>query len=227
MIKILGKLHAIMSECDFIAKDKTNDFHKYAYASEQTIKETLHPLLVKYRVFLQIECSTPEFSGNKTTIKPDGTMVEIKGNVTQLPLKYTFWDVESGEYLGGTFTGSGEDQADKGTYKAITGALKYILTSNFLIPTGDDPEAPKSPRKETSQSASRKPIVQPSGITPQCPICKGSMWDNREKKLSPKQPDFKCKDKSCAGVIWPPKPKVEEVNMDDVPVASYEADMPF
>lgn len=40
-----------------------------------------------------------------------------------------------------------------------------------------------------------------------CPICSGPMWDNRENKRNPKQPDFKCKDKTCDGVIWPDKKK--------------------
>ncbi len=31
------------------------------------------------------------------------------------------------------------------------------------------------------------------------------MWDNRSKKTNPKAPDFKCKDKDCDGVIWPPR----------------------
>lgn len=31
------------------------------------------------------------------------------------------------------------------------------------------------------------------------------MWDNRATKRNPKQPDFKCKDKTCLGVIWPPR----------------------
>ena len=31
------------------------------------------------------------------------------------------------------------------------------------------------------------------------------MWDNRVGKRNPKAPDFKCKDKSCDGVIWPPR----------------------
>jgi hypothetical protein len=30
-----------------------------------------------------------------------------------------------------------------------------------------------------------------------CPICGKEMWDNREKKLTPKAPDYKCKDKNC------------------------------
>jgi len=31
------------------------------------------------------------------------------------------------------------------------------------------------------------------------------MWNNVLTKRNPKQPDFKCKDKACDGVIWPPK----------------------
>jgi hypothetical protein len=31
------------------------------------------------------------------------------------------------------------------------------------------------------------------------------MWDNRENKRNPKAPDFKCKDRGCDGVIWPPR----------------------
>lgn len=40
---------------------------------------------------------------------------------------------------------------------------------------------------------------------PSCPKCGGAMWDNRRDKRNPKAPDFKCKDKACKGVIWPPR----------------------
>ncbi len=44
---------------------------------------------------------------------------------------------------------------------------------------------------------------------PNCPECGGMMWDNRPKKASGEfkstAPDYKCKNKSCGGVIWPPK----------------------
>lgn len=33
------------------------------------------------------------------------------------------------------------------------------------------------------------------------------MWDNRAGKKNPKAPDFKCKNKSCDGVYWPPSKK--------------------
>lgn len=38
-----------------------------------------------------------------------------------------------------------------------------------------------------------------------CPKCGGAMWDNRATKKNPRSPDFKCKQRSCDGVIWPPR----------------------
>ncbi len=68
---------------------------------------------------------------------------------------------------------------------------------------GDAPERP-APKRE--------PAPRPQPPTPtkggqECPDCGGEMWDNRPKKASgqfkPTAPDFKCKDESCGGVIWP------------------------
>lgn len=38
---------------------------------------------------------------------------------------------------------------------------------------------------------------------PACPKCNGRMWDNRATKRNPRAPDFKCRDRSCDGVLWP------------------------
>lgn len=43
-----------------------------------------------------------------------------------------------------------------------------------------------------------------------CPKCGGRMWDNRLTKRNPRAPDYKCQNRSCDGVIWPPKPNVAE-----------------
>jgi len=43
-----------------------------------------------------------------------------------------------------------------------------------------------------------------------CPKCGGRTWDNRLTKRNPKAPDYKCRDRSCDGVIWPPKPAKNE-----------------
>ncbi len=44
---------------------------------------------------------------------------------------------------------------------------------------------------------------------PSCPKCGGAMWDNRASKRNPRAPDYKCRDKSCEGVIWPPREAVD------------------
>lgn len=122
--QILNKLHKIMSEVPVIEKDKTNTFHGYSYASEAIIKQTIQPLLVKHGILFHLEVGS----------------VQRTGTIEHLNCIYHFTDIESAETLSGSFIGSGEDKGDKATYKAITGAIKYILTSTFLIPTGDDPE---------------------------------------------------------------------------------------
>jgi hypothetical protein len=75
-----------------------------------------------------------------------------------------------------------------------------------------------------------------------CPKCGQRMWDNRLTKRNPKAPDFKCRDRSCDGVIWPPRPgspstpapvtpvdeDSSEEMFDSSPLGgSYESEIPF
>jgi len=68
---------------------------------------------------------------------------------------------------------------------------------------------------------------------PSCPKCGGRMWDNRLSKRNPKAPDFKCRSRSCDGVIWPPRPAVSANNAEpaaDVGVvdqAQEPSEIPF
>jgi hypothetical protein len=61
------------------------------------------------------------------------------------------------------------------------------------------------------------PSADPASSPPPCPKCQGEMWDNRVGKKNPKAPDFKCKDKGCDGVIWPPR----EATKSATPVAEH------
>ncbi len=160
MQKILAKLTAIAAETGYIQKDKKNAHFGYNYASEQAIKETLHPLLVKHGVlFFPVECSLvrrEQYTSDKGK----------RSCLTDISMTYRFYDSASGEFVEGTFCGTGDDAADKGTYKAVTGAIKYILTSTFLIPTGDDPENDENdkpqPKAEPKPSAPPPPKADPS-----------------------------------------------------------------
>jgi hypothetical protein len=51
----------------------------------------------------------------------------------------------------------------------------------------------------------QNPPAEETSPPPPCPKCGGDMWDNRVGKRNPKAPDFKCKDRGCDGVIWPPR----------------------
>jgi hypothetical protein len=57
--------------------------------------------------------------------------------------------------------------------------------------------------------AGHAPVRAPNVVTDvdavSCPKCGGRMWDNRLTKRNPKAPDYKCRDRNCDGVIWPPR----------------------
>ena len=133
--KLLGKMRAIMEQVDRIEKDRKNDHGGYKYASEKVIKEVLHQAFVKYGIVFTVSSSNPRMmtSINKES-KDTSTCVAID-------VAYRFYDSDTGAFIEGTCVGSGNPRDDKGIYAALTGAIKYILTSCFLIPTGDDPES--------------------------------------------------------------------------------------
>jgi Rad52/22 family double-strand break repair protein len=57
---------------------------------------------------------------------------------------------------------------------------------------------------ELAEVAGEPPATGPlASDEPTCPKCGGRMWDNRLSKRNPKAPDFKCRNRSCDGVIWP------------------------
>jgi hypothetical protein len=94
--------------------------------------------------------------------------------------------------------------------------------------TAGPPAAAKEPAPGPSQRPERSPVrnaaagraasagsgdarVSPDGM-PLCPICGGTMWDDRLTKRNPRAPDFKCRNRprerggpGCEGVIWPPR----------------------
>ena len=130
---IYEKLFNIMSAVNEIGKDKRNEFHGYNYVSEYVIKKTIHEQLVSQGVLFKLDI-----------LERGSIEVKLKDKITYLTtikVQYWFINVEDGkDTVSGTFIADGGDSLDKGIYKAITGAIKYILTSTFLIPTGDDVE---------------------------------------------------------------------------------------
>ncbi|HET7586129.1 MAG TPA: Rad52/Rad22 family DNA repair protein [Gemmatimonadaceae bacterium] len=64
-------------------------------------------------------------------------------------------------------------------------------------------------------AAARDAAGSPSSDVPSCPKCGGRMWDNRLGKRNPRAPDFKCRDRNCDGVIWPPRESAKAATARD------------
>ncbi len=123
---------------------------------------------------------------------------------------------------------------------AVVGVVSDVLDD-------DAASATPAPRAPVDHQARSQPVHQAAqrvaqglpgarvthveGIDPLCDKCGGAMWDNRprkaEGKMSPKGPDFACKDKTCEGRVWKYEPKpAGPVSQSDAPLFSDE-ETPF
>jgi len=138
------KLLNIQKEIKFVAKNGRNEFQSYDYATERDFVTTLKPLLEKHGVLVIPEMAAPP------TVEPHG-----KGMLTTILMKFKLVNVDDPtDYFIALVGGQGQDNGDKGIYKAITGAKKYFIATTFMVPTGDDPEkSVKAPRASKAKTA--------------------------------------------------------------------------
>jgi hypothetical protein len=152
--RLYQKIAKVYEAVNYIQKDKRNTFHGYSYASEAAIKAALHEAFVANGLIL-LPPSIDEVRDEAREEKDRNGNSKIT-LVTTIKVRFAIADVETGEQVEGVLSGRGVDPLDKGIYKAITGALKYYLTTTFLIPTGDDPEA-EEPRPEKPEPRASRP----------------------------------------------------------------------
>ena len=147
--KITQALHDVMSKVGYVQKKGFNKFHKYNYVNEADLLEELRPAMLEAGLLLipsAVEQQPIDQYGN-TQIIMEYTLAHKDGEVWPEKIRALG--------CGGDMNSKG-GVGDKGTYKAITGANKYLLFKLFQIETGDDPEisesAPTAPAT-LSQSA--------------------------------------------------------------------------
>jgi hypothetical protein len=143
---IYKKIINIMKDTGVISKKGRNDFHHYDYVMEADIIETLRDKLIEQGL----------------VIIPNVVEVTHEGTLTTVKIQYTIIDSDSDDKLAIYCYGQGEDKGDKGVYKAITGAYKYMLLKTFMIPTGDDPEKSESEPVTNTQTEARNNKVMRS-----------------------------------------------------------------
>ena len=130
---LIKKLARIMSKVERVAKNGENSFQHYKYAMEADLVDAIRPLLAAENIVVLptlVESSRYQHTNAK----------ENSVFITDVKVKWTFEDGDSGETRELVFPGCGQDSGDKGIYKALTGSEKYMLMKTFLIATGDDPE---------------------------------------------------------------------------------------
>ena len=134
MQKIAKKFVEIMRDCSHVAKNGTNDYHKYKYVTAADVLEKVNASLTKHGIASVV---TPSLLSMQE-------ITTAKGNVEQLAtveVTVTLIDADSGETLTLKGLGSGQDSGDKSVAKAQTMALKYCYLNSLAIATSDDPEA--------------------------------------------------------------------------------------
>lgn len=232
------------AELKAIVKDSTNPHFRSTYASLDTIIDTVRPVLAKHGLALVQGANSPH--------------TDEHGRLSAFTVE-TMLLHASGEYIANTVVMPVGKADPQGTAAAVTYGRRYSLSSLLCLATDEDQDgndAMPTPKERAQtivkQTAAKGPLAETvQQVTQQvtqaaaaggsedvaCPKCHGPMWDNRGRKTNPKAPDFKCRDKACDGVIWPPRdgkgkaqPAPQPVPAEEFDVDAYapdDADLPF
>lgn len=134
--KLAGKMVAAMKDIDAVLKNGRNDFQKYNYVRAADVANEAREAMISHGIAFTYDVVDTEHW--ETTKEKDGKT--STNYFCQLTVMVTFTDADSGEQMSGRVVGWGSDTLDKAPFKAMTGAVKYALRMNFLIPDENDPE---------------------------------------------------------------------------------------
>ena len=153
-----------------VAKDKTNTFDKYDYASHDGVVAHVRPALQAARIVLTIEpgdfsVDTVE-TNNKTQILVKGLMQAVLHNIDKPEDVYSI-----------PIPVMALDRGDKAHGKAISYGKKYAITAciGLLLATGEDTD---SGEEEITQPEKAKHTAQPKPKTEDAArkVAKQNLW---------------------------------------------------
>ena len=210
--KLAAALVTVQQHITPVVKDRQNPHFKNNYATLDAIMESVRPLLAGH--------------GLAIVQGGGGPISDINGVICGATVE-TLLVHTSGEYVSSTIVLPVDKPSPQAVGSAITYGRRYGVAALLALTTEEDddgnvatantlnahparaaaPIPPKSPVPADSIGGTAGVLTDPP-----CPVCAGSMWDNRATKTKPTQPDFKCKNApkerggaGCAGVIWPTK----------------------
>lgn len=141
VLNVFQRKQAVMKALvNGIPKNGYNPHHKYHYAADADVLDTMRKLLAEHGLDVTISAVEHNKSGNNTLI-----MFEIQLTNVDAP----------DDCIVVGWPGEASDTQDKGTSKAATAALKYWLLKTFLVSTGDvEEDADAGPRQVRNQQPS-------------------------------------------------------------------------
>lgn len=135
---LFAKMAKVLAAVRNVQKRGRNEHFRYDYVQEADLMEAIREHL----------------AANNVAFFASTRSIERQGDITTLHMEGTFACGDSGATFTVQGIGCGQDKADKGVYKAYTGAMKYVLWKTFLVSTNDDPErddAPRPPQRPAKQ----------------------------------------------------------------------------
>lgn len=153
---IYQRLSAIMSAVGNVPKNGYNSFNKYKFVQESDVADIvreaclLHGVMVIPRVDRYTTIETQTKAGERSML-------------TTVEMHFAFHNVDvPDECVVVKMIGQGQDNQDKGSNKAITGATKYCYLKLFNIGTGDDAEHDGKPDHDYPPAQARRAQASPS-----------------------------------------------------------------
>lgn len=148
-----SKLAEVAADLGYVERDGTNTFQNYKYTSAEAMLNAVRGPLSSRNVALLESVDSIE-DREYTTTKGKASVI------TTVRLVFTFVDGDTGQREELAWLGRGDDNADKGLGKAYTNAVKTFLRAQFLIPSGDDPEADHRTDERAADRAPRDVVPQ-------------------------------------------------------------------
>lgn len=147
--KLAAKMAALMGAVGQIKKDAKNTFHKYDYTSYEALAAHVRTAVVKVGLAFTVSATDMrEEPGDKMQTRLMG-------------LELTFTDTETGAMRVIRGYGEGSDNQDKGTAKALTSGVKYMLMRNLLVSEDADVDSDADAPAQRVQTARTAPAARP------------------------------------------------------------------
>lgn len=158
--ELVAAMAAAQAEMGSVQKGGWNDHNKYKYAQVGDILNASKQILLKHGIIIVASAINAQEAVSNAA-KGNRVFVNLSAIIAH----------SSGQWIEIQSVGEGCDTQDKATYKAITGARKYALTSGLNLATTDEPEADEAPPVETPRTvaANKKLAIPAAGVLPADP----------------------------------------------------------